>query len=163
MKLEASPFPIIILFFHCCVPEVVHIEFQISRILFPLLLCSVCCVQISGYNMAWRSYSSSYHILIIIMQLIWKLWIYLLLVWYIIVGVCLRLCPFSQSSIMQYVGYCVVSFCISLLMILRIFVLHITIIIRSEIWIISHCLGLCYETIVCALCPAMFLGSAFYL
>ena len=37
------------------------------------------------------------------------------------------------------------------------FVLHLIVIIKSEIWIINHCLGLGHETMVCAVCLAMFL------
>ena len=36
-------------------------------------------------------------------------------------------------------------------------VLHVIIIIKSEVWIINHCLGLGHETMVCAVVLTMFL------
>ena len=36
-------------------------------------------------------------------------------------------------------------------------VLYLIIIIKSEVWIINHCLGLGHETMVCAVCLTMFL------
>ena len=44
---------------------------------------------------------------------------------------------------------------ISLVMIVGIHVRYL-IIIQTEVWITSHCLGLDHETMVCTLCPAMF-------
>ena len=38
-------------------------------------------------------------------------------------------------------------------------VLHLIIIIKPEVWIINHCLGLGHETMVCAVCLTMFLWS----
>ena len=55
-----------------------------------------------------------------------------MLVRYILSSVCLRLIPFSQIFFMQYTGLCVFSLPISLLMIARIFVLHLIIIIKLE-------------------------------
>ena len=42
-------------------------------------------------------------------------------------------------------------------MIVRICVLYITIIIKSELWIISHNFWQCHEAIICVACLAMFL------
>ena len=36
-------------------------------------------------------------------------------------------------------------------------VLYLIIIIKSEVWIVNHCLGLGHETMVCAVCLNMFL------
>ena len=58
---------------------------------------------------------------------------------------------------MQYVGLCVFSLPISLVMIERIYILCLIIIIKSEVWIITHCLGLGHETMVCAVCLFVFL------
>ena len=80
---------------------------------------------------------------------IWKYWTFKMFVRYILSQVCLRLSQFSQLSLIQYVGLCVFSLPISLIMIVRICVLYLIIIIRSEIWPICHCLGLSYETMVC--------------
>ena len=38
-------------------------------------------------------------------------------------------------------------------------VLYLIIIIKPEVWIINHCLGLGHETMVCAVCLSMFLSS----
>ena len=58
-------------------------------------------------------------------------------------------------------GLYVFSLPISLVMIVRIRLLHLIIIIRSEVWPICDCLGLGHETLVCAICPSMFLCSSF--
>ena len=40
---------------------------------------------------------------------------------------------------------------------------HCIIIIKPEVWIINHCLGLGHETMVCAVCLTMFLWKMLYL
>ena len=64
---------------------------------------------------------------------------------------------FSQLSIIQYVGLCVFSLPISLVMIDRMYILCLIIIIKSEVWTITHCLGLGHQTTVCAVCLSAFL------
>ena len=68
----------------------------------------------------------------------------------ILSSVCLRISQFSQLYFMQYMGLCVFSWPISLMMIVRICVLLI--IIKSEVWPICHCSGLGHETMVCTVC-----------
>ena len=74
-----------------------------------------------------------------------------------------RLSIFSQLSIIQYVGLCVFSLPISFVMIERIYIyiyiLCLIIIIKSEVWTITHCLGLWHETMVCAVCLSIFLWA----
>ena len=41
-------------------------------------------------------------------------------------------------------------------MIERIYILSIIVIIKSEVWTITHCLGLGHETMVCAVCLSIF-------
>ena len=53
---------------------------------------------------------------------------------------------------------CVVSLPISLVMTTRIYILCL-IIIKSEVWTITHCLGLGHETMVCAVCLSAFLQT----
>ena len=53
-----------------------------------------------------------------------------------------RLSMFSQLHIIQYVRLCVCSLPISFVMIERIYILCLIIIIKSEVWTITHCLGL---------------------
>ena len=54
-------------------------------------------------------------------------------------------------------GLCVFSLLLSLVMTVRIYKLDLIIIIKTEVWHICHCLGLSYETIVCAGCLSIFL------
>ena len=71
-------------------------------------------------------------------------------------SVWVRLSIFSQLSIIQYVGLCVFSLPISFVMIEKIYILLIIIIIKSEVWTITHCLGLSHETMVCSACLSIF-------
>ena len=70
---------------------------------------------------------------------------------------------FSQLSITQYVGLCVFSLRISLVMIERIYILCLIIIIQSEVWTITHCLGLGHETMVRAVCLSISLWASWRL
>ena len=71
--------------------------------------------------------------------------------------VCLTLSQFSQLSFMQYMGLCVFSLPIYLMMIVIIHALKLIIdIIKSEVWPIYHYLGLGHETMVCAVCLSIF-------
>ena len=83
-------------------------------------------------------------------KLIWRHWIYKMPVRYILSSVWARLSIFSQLSIIQYVGLCVFSLPISPVMIE-------SIIIKSEVRTITHCLGLGHETTACAVCLSIFL------
>ena len=80
---------------------------------------------------------------------------------YILSSVWVRLSIFSALSIIQYVGLCVFSLPISLVMIERIYILCLIIIIKSEVWTITHCLGLGHETMVSAVCLSIFLWKYF--
>ena len=72
-------------------------------------------------------------------------------------SVWVRLSIFSQLSIIQYVGLYVFSLPIPFVMIARIYILCLIIIIKSEVWTITHCLGLGHETMVCPVCLSIFL------
>ena len=65
---------------------------------------------------------------------------------------------FSRLSIIQYVGLCVFSLPIFLVMIEIIYILCPIIIIKSKAWTVIHCLGLRHETMVCAVCISIYLG-----
>ena len=82
-----------------------------------------------------------------------------MLVRYILSSVRLRLSQFSQLSFMQYMGLCVFSLPVYLMMSVRIRVLNLIIIIKSEVWLICHSLGLGHETMTCAVCLSIFLNS----
>ena len=77
---------------------------------------------------------------------------------YILSSVWVRLSIFSQLSIIQYVGLCVFSWPIPLVMTERIYILCLIIIIKSEVWTNTHCLGLGHETMVCHVCLSIFLS-----
>ena len=76
---------------------------------------------------------------------------------YILPSVWVRLSIFSLLSIIKYVGLYVFSFPIFFVMIDRIYILCLIIIIKSEVWTITHCLGLGHETMVSAVCLSIFL------
>ena len=58
-------------------------------------------------------------------------------------------CKLSQPSFIQYMGLCVFSLPITLMMIVRVWILYFIINIKSEVRPIYHCLGLGHETMVC--------------
>ena len=72
-------------------------------------------------------------------KLIWRHWTYKMPVRYILSSVWVRLIIVSQLSILRYVGLCVFSLPISLVMIARIYTvcLQVIIIIKSEVWSIT--------------------------
>ena len=89
-------------------------------------------------------------------KLIWRHWTYKMPVRYILSSVWVRLSKFSPLSIIQYVGLYVFCLPISLVMIERVYILCLNIIIKSEVWTITHCLGLDQETMVSAVCLSIF-------
>ena len=126
--------------------HLLHIRCGKTGNLFSLLSCSLWWVQIFGYVLACRSYSfvcTVHHLIIIIVQTLSSVWV--------------RLSIFSPLSIIQYVRLYVFSLPISLVMIARIYILCLIIIIKSEVWTITHCLGLGHETMVSAVCLFIFL------
>ena len=80
-------------------------------------------------------------------KFIWRHWTYKMLVRYILSSV---------LSILQYVGLCVFSLLISLVMIEIIYIRCLVIIIKSEMWTITYCLALGQETMVCGVCLSIF-------
>ena len=108
-----------------------------------------------GYVSACRSYSfvcTLHHLIIIIVQTLSEDIELIKCLSDIICHVWVRLSIFSQLSNLQYVGLCVFSLPIPFVMIERIYILCLIIIIKSEVWTITHCLGLGHETMVCAVC-----------
>ena len=90
-------------------------------------------------------------------KLIWRHWIYKMPVRYILLSVWVRLSILSPLSVIQYVGLYVFSLPIPVVTIERIYTLCLIIIIKSEVWAITHCLGLGHETMVSAVCLSIFL------
>ena len=95
-------------------------------------------------------------------KLIWKYWIYKMPVGYILSSVWVRLSIFFPLSIIKYVGLYIFSLPISLMMIERIYLLCLIIIIKSEVWTITHWLGLGHETKVSAVCLSIFLSHHYW-
>ena len=81
-------------------------------------------------------------------KLIWRHLTDKMPVRYILSSVWVKLSTFSPLSIIQYVGLYVFSSPISLVII---------VIIKSEVWTITHYLGLGHETMVSAVCLSIFL------
>ena len=109
--------------------HLLHIRSGKTGNLFSFLLCSLWWVQIVGYVLTCRSYSfvcTVHHLIIIIVQIIWRHWIYKMPVRYILSSVWVRLSIFSQlsiiQSIIQYVRLCVFSLPTPLVMIERIYI-----------------------------------------
>ena len=99
----------------------------------------------------WRSDKSTISVSSLC-KFIWRHWTYKMPVRYILSSVWVRLSIFSPLSIIQYVGLYVFSLPISVVMIEIIYILCLIIIIKSEVWTITHCLGLGHETMVSAVC-----------
>ena len=169
IKSEVSTSAIIIIFPWLCAWDIcytifchlLHIHSGKIRIFFSLLLCSLWRVQIVGYVFVclyitpshYRHCANLSEDIVLIKCLS-----------YIFCRACVRLSIFSQLSIIQYMGLCVFSLPISLVMIERIYILCLIIIIKyeilwtsSEVWTIIHCLGFGHETMVWVVCLPIFL------
>ena len=86
---------------------------------------------------------------------IWRQWTYKMPVRYNLSSVWVRSSIFSVSHYTvcgALCFLCVFSLPLSFVMIERIYILCLIIIIKSEVWTITHCLWLGHETIVCAVC-----------
>ena len=122
-------------------------------------------VQVFRYVFAYRSYSfvcTVHHLIIIIVQTYLKA-----LKLYNIYVFC-RVCEQDEAYSLRFPLYnkwgCIFfSLPISLVMIERIYILCLIIIIKSEVWTITHCLGLGHETMVSAVCLSIFLCFKNYL
>ena len=169
IKSEVSTFPTVIIFFHGCVPEMFVTSFSVTYCIYvpgkPGIYfhyyCAVYdeCKYSDTFWLADRTrlfvqYTIS---LSSLCKFIWRHWTYKMPVRYILSSVWVRLSIFSPLSIIQYVGLYVFSLPISVVMIERVYILCLIIIIKSEVWTITHCLGLGHETMVSAVCLSIFL------
>ena len=138
--------------------HLLHIGSGKTENLLSLLLCSLWWVQIIGYVLACRSYSFVQYTISLssLCKLIWRHWLFKMPVRHILSSVWVRFRIFSQLSIIQYMGLCVFSLPISLVMIERIYIVCL-IIIKSEVWTSAHGLGLGHESMVCVVCLSIFL------
>ena len=178
IKLEVSTSPIVVRFFCGCVSAwscctIICCRFYInprkSWVVLLLLHFFIYFITILRCVQIWSSALWPYgHIGLLthytnslssLCRHIWRYWVSKILVRYILSSVCLWLSQFSELSYMQLMGLCVFVLPISvmIMMIVRISVLYLNIIIKSEVWPICHCLGLGHETIICSVCLSIFL------
>ena len=170
IKSEVSAFPIVIIFFRCCVPEMFVTSCSVTYYIYIPGKPGICfhyyyavydeCKYSDTFWHADRTrlfvqYTIS---LSSLCKLLWRHWTYRMPVRYILSkSVWVRLSIFSPLSIMQYVGLYVFSLPISLVLIERICILCLIVNIKSEVWTITHCLRLGHETMVPAACLSIFL------
>ena len=169
IKSEISTFPIVIIFFHGNVPDMFVTSYSVTYCIYVPGKPGICfhyycavydeCQYSDTFWLADRTrlfvqYTIS---LSSLCKLIWRHWTYKMHVRYILSSVWVRLSIFSPLSIIQYVGLYVFSLPISVVMIEKIYILCLIVIIKSEVWIITHCLGLGHETMVSAVCLSIFL------
>ena len=169
IKSEVSIFPIVIIFFRGCVPEMFVTSYSVTYCIYVPGKPGICfhyyCAvydECKYSNTFWLAYRARLFVqytisLSSLCKLIWRHWTYKMPVRYILSSVWVRLSIFSPLSIIQYVGLYIFSLPISLVMMERIYILCLIIIIKSEIWTITHCLRLGHETIVSAVCRFIFL------
>ena len=164
IKSEVSTFPIVIIFFRGCVPEMFVTSYSVTNYIYVPGEPGICfhfycaaydeCKYSDTFWLADRTrlfvqYTIS---LSSLCKLIWRHWIHKMPVRYILSSVWVRVSIFSPLSIIQYMGLYVFSLPISLVMIERIYILCLIIIIKSEVWTITHCLGLGHKTMVSTVC-----------
>ena len=153
---DNTTFIIHVIFFRGCVPVVVVPSCAVGFLHIPKNLGFEYSIAVQAYDV--RIYSSTLwadggirvfaHQITLLSWLcrpIWRYWTCHVTV----SSVCLRFSQFSQLSFMQYMGLCLLSSPIPLI-IVRICILYLIIIIKSDLWSIFHCLGLGHETMVCA-------------
>ena len=174
IKLEVSTFLIFIIFFRGCVPEMSVTSYSVTYCIYVPWKPGICfhyyCEvydECKYSDMFWLADHTCLFVQYIISlsslcKLIWRHWTYKMPVRYILSSVWVRLSIFSPSSIIQYVGLYGFSLPISLVMIERIYTLCLIIIIKSEVWTITICLGLGHATMVSAVCLSMFFLSFGY-
>ena len=167
IKSEVPTFPIVIIFFRGCVPEMFITSYSVTAYTFRENREFVF-IGIVQFMMSANSQDTFWledrirlfvHYTISLSsfcRLIWRHWTYKMPVRYSLSSVWVRQGIFSQLPFTKYVGLCVFSLPISPVMIERLYIRCLIIIITSELWTITHCLGLGHETWVCAVCLSVF-------
>ena len=135
--------------------------------LFPFLMFSLWYLQMIGYIMTCRSCvclqitPSQYHHYADLSEGIELL--------KCLSGLCCRVCVYDKDNSLSYLIFNIWG-CVSSAYPIPLWwswecVLYLIIIIKPEVWIINHCLRLCHETIVCAVCHyvlvLMFMATMF--
>ena len=151
IKSEVSAFPIVIIFsvvvcLRCLLHHILSLityTFRENRkfvfiIIVQFMMSANIRIRFADRTRLFVQYTIS---LSSLCKLIWRHCTYKMPVRYILSSVWVRLSIFSPLSIIQCVGLYVFSLPISLVMIERIYILCLIIIIKSEVWIITHCLG----------------------
>ena len=133
IKSEVSTYPIVIIFFRGCVPEMFVTSYSVTCCIYvpgkPGLCFHYYCAVYDEYKYSdtfWLADRTRLFVqytisLSSLCKLIWRHWTYKMPVRYILSSVWVRLSIFSPLSIIQYVGLYVFSFPISLVMIERIY------------------------------------------
>ena len=150
IKSEVSTFPIVIIFFRGCVPEMFVASYAVTYCLYVPGKPGICfhyyCAvyderkKSDAFCLAdhTRLFVQCIISLSVLCKAIWRHWIYKMPVRYILSSVWIRLSIFSQlsiiQSIIQYVGLSIFSLPKPLVMIERIYILCLIIIIKSEVW-----------------------------
>ena len=142
IKSEVSTFPTVITFFRGCVPEMFVASYSVTYCIYIPGKPGICfhyhcavydeCKYSDTFWLAGSSHSlvcTVHHFVFII---------------------------FSPLSIIQYMGLYVFSLPISAVKTERIYILRLIILSKSEVWSITHCLGLGHETMVSAVCLSIF-------
>ena len=169
IKSEVSTFPIVIIFFRVCAPEMFVTSYSVTYCIYVPGKPGICfhhycavydeCKYSDTFWFSDRTRSFVQYTISLssLCKFIWRRWTYKMPVRYILSSVWVRLSIFSPLSIIQYVGLYVFSLPSSVLMIERMYILCLIIIIKSEVWTITHCIGLGNETMVSAVCLSIFL------
>ena len=169
IKLKVSTFPIVIIFFRGCVPEMFVTSYSVTYCIYVPGKSGICfhhycavydeCKYSDMFWLADRTHLFVQYTISLssLCKLIWRHWTYKMPVRYILLSVWVRLSIFSPLSIIQYVGLYVFNLPISVVMIERMYILCLIIIIKSVVWTITHCLGLGHETMVSTVCLSIFL------
>ena len=169
IKSEVSTFPIVIKFFRSFVREMFATSYPVTYCIYGPGKPGICfhyyCAvydECKYSDTFWLKYCTRLFVLYTISlsslcKLIWRHWTVKMPVRYILSSVWVRLSIFSSLSIMQFLGLNVISLPISPVMIERIYIHCLIIIIKSEVWTITNCLGLGHETMVSAVCLSIFL------
>ena len=168
IKSEESTFPIVIILFRGCVPEMFVTSYSVTYCIYAPGKPGICfhhywavydeCKYSDAFWFADRTRLFVQHTISLssLCKRIWRHWTYKMPVRYILSSVWVRLSIFSPLSIVQYVGLYVFSLPVSVVVIEGMYILSLIIIIKSEVWTITHRLGLGHETMVSAVCLSIF-------
>ena len=167
IKSEVSTFPIVNIFFRGCVPGMFVTSCSVTYCIYVPRTPGICfhhhyavydeCKYSDTFWFADRTRLFAQYTVSLssLCKLIWRHWTYK-------IDIFCRVCKIKHIlSVIHYTICGAVFFqfslSISLVMMERICILCLIIIIKSEVWAITHCLGLGHETMVSAVCLSIFL------